>query len=120
MSYNGLKASNVFVSSDGNVQLGEWLSDTETQLRVAANFGPTLTPRLRDPSSRNPDCEDVAHLAYYMLSRRPKLLSHPGTLPQQMVRVADFYLDTDVTPQFLAFLETCICAVNVADLARVG
>lgn len=91
-----------------------------TGLTRAANFGPTLKPRLRDRSARNPDCEDVAHLAYYMLSRRPKMLVHPGTLPQQMVRVAGFYLDTNVTPQFLAFLEICISAANIADLARVS
>ena len=48
------------------------------------------------------------------------MLEQPGKFPQRMVRVGSFYLEVDITPQFLEFLGLCLSAGNITDLARVS
>ncbi|KAH6666369.1 kinase-like domain-containing protein [Halenospora varia] len=97
LMYKSLKASNIFLSQNGLIQL--------------AGFGPRLAPG--PLVGRNYDCEDVGHLTYYMLTGNPRVglageIAPPGKL---VVRTNTVNIEVSVDDQFGAsffdFLECC-------------
>jgi hypothetical protein len=69
IAYRDLRLSNIFVASNGEIRLG----NRPSALRCIADdpfacFDHQLKPRYLMPDEKNPDCQDVGHLAHHIMS----------------------------------------------------
>ncbi|KAI9763380.1 MAG: hypothetical protein M1840_000572 [Geoglossum simile] len=116
IQYSHVKASNVFLSHHCN--------DLEPDLLIQlANFGPRLEPQEFEESRPNPDCQDVGHLAYHIITRLSKIPKIQGALPipeEKMLKLGSsgyaININTGFSETFLDFLETCMSSGNLRRL----
>ncbi|KAF4627374.1 hypothetical protein G7Y89_g10776 [Cudoniella acicularis] len=97
ISYHNLKASNVFISRKGEVRL--------------ASFGQRLQPEVL--TEKNPDCQDVGHLTYHILTGIPRICGGESHTPGKMVIRTksgniEVSINHELTTCFFDFIECCI------------
>ncbi|RDL41161.1 uncharacterized protein BP5553_01140 [Venustampulla echinocandica] len=106
--YGSLKASNVFITRDGIVQL--------------ASFGNAVLPAKRSVDNSNRDRQDLGALASHMFSRDLDG-QVGGVMQQKMLAITPEGKSLDVkfepSPQFVDFLELCFRATDVPMLETV-